>query len=170
MAVDCVFSSKSKREGKSDGTGQWLPQVPASKRNLKWSVSPSVLSDSLWPHGLQPTRLLCPWDFPGKNNGEGCCSLLQGIFPTQGSNPGLLHCRQILYHLRHQGSPGYLLNEESGESDSAVLRQCLGICLLTNTPEGLSGPRFTTREMELESVCRSFLSSCLHDTKPGPTR
>ena len=72
---------------------------------MKWSVSPSVLSDSLWPHGLQPTRLLCPWDFPGKNKGEGCCSLLQGIFPTQWSNPGLLHCRQILYHLRHQGSP-----------------------------------------------------------------
>ena len=54
---------------------------------------------------LQPTRLFCPWDSPGKNAGVGCHSLLQGIFPTQGSNPGLLHCRQILYHLSHQGSP-----------------------------------------------------------------
>ena len=44
-------------------------------------------------------------DSPGKNTGVGCHALLQGIFPTQGSNPGFLHCRQILYHLSHQGSP-----------------------------------------------------------------
>ena len=44
-------------------------------------------------------------DSPGKNTGVGCQALLQGIFPTQGSNPGLLHCRQILYHLSHQRSP-----------------------------------------------------------------
>ena len=47
----------------------------------------SVMSDSLPPHGLQPTRLLCPWDFPGKNPGVGCHALLQGIFPIQESNP-----------------------------------------------------------------------------------
>ena len=45
---------------------------------------------------------------PGKNIGVGCHSLLQGIFPTQGSNPGLPHCRQILYHLSYQGSPRIL--------------------------------------------------------------
>ena len=44
-------------------------------------------------------------DSPGKNIGVGCHALLQGIFPTQGSNPGLPHFRQILYHLSHQGSP-----------------------------------------------------------------
>ena len=49
------------------------------------------------------TRLLCPWDFLGKSTGVGCHFLLQRIFPTQGSNPGLLHCRQTLYHLSHQG-------------------------------------------------------------------
>ena len=65
----------------------------------------SVVSDSLCPRGLQPARLLCPWDSPGKNTGVGCHALLQGIFPTQGSNPGLPHCRQILYQLSHQGSP-----------------------------------------------------------------
>ena len=69
------------------------------------SVSRSVLSHSFWPHGLQPARLLCPWASPGKNTGVGCHSFLQGIFPTQGSSPGLLHCRWILYHLSHQGSP-----------------------------------------------------------------
>ena len=50
--------------------------------------------------GLQPTRPLCPWDSPWKNTGVGCHALLQGIFPTQGSNLSLLyllHCRQILY-------------------------------------------------------------------------
>ena len=51
----------------------------------------SVMSNSLWPYGLEPTRLLCPWDFPGKNPGVGCHALLQGTFPTQGSNPSLLH-------------------------------------------------------------------------------
>ena len=61
-------------------------------------VSLSVGSNSLWPHGLLPTRLLYPWDFPGKHTEVSCHFLLQGIFPTQGSNPVLLHCRQILYH------------------------------------------------------------------------
>ena len=57
-------------------------------------------------------RLLCPWDSPGKNTGVGCHALLQGIFLTQSSNPGILHCRWILYHLYHlsyQQSPGYSL-------------------------------------------------------------
>ena len=48
--------------------------------------------------------LLCPWDFPGKSTGVGCHFLLQRIFPTQGSNLGFPHCRQMLYHLSHQGS------------------------------------------------------------------
>ena len=51
-----------------------------------------VVSDSLRPHGLYK-----PWNSPGQNTGVGSLSLLQGIFPTQGSNPGLPHCRQILY-------------------------------------------------------------------------
>ena len=60
---------------------------------------------TLCAHALQPVRLLCPWDSPGKNTGVGIHSLLQGTFSTQGSNPGLRHCRQILYHLSHQGNP-----------------------------------------------------------------
>ena len=66
------------------------------------------MSDSLGPHGLQPTRLSCPWDFPGKNTRVDCHFLLQEIFPNQGSNMGLLcllNCRQILYHY----TPGKLL-------------------------------------------------------------
>ena len=68
-----------------------------------WSESHSVMSDSLWPHGLYSS-----WNSPGQNTGVGSCSLLQGIFPTQGSNPGLPHCRWILYQLSHKGSPRIL--------------------------------------------------------------
>ena len=59
-------------------------------RVREWSRS--VASDSLQPQGLQPTRLLLPWDSPGKSTGVGGHFLLQGIFPTQRSNPCLLHC------------------------------------------------------------------------------
>ena len=57
------------------------------------------MSDSLQPHGLEPIRLFCPQNSSGKNPRVGCHFLLQGIFPTQGLNPDLLHCRQILYQL-----------------------------------------------------------------------
>ena len=50
---------------------------------------------------VDPTRLLCPWNFPFRNTGVGCHFLLQGIFSIQGLNLGLLLCRQILYHLSH---------------------------------------------------------------------
>ena len=68
-------------------------------------LSHSVVSDSF---GLLPAGLLCTWDFSGKNTGVGCHFLLQGIFPTQGSNPHflcLLRCRKILYPLSHQWNP-----------------------------------------------------------------
>ena len=65
------------------------------------SVSHSVVPDS--PHGLQPARLLCPWDFPGKDSRVVCHFRPQGIFLTQGSNPCLLFCRQVLYILSYQG-------------------------------------------------------------------
>ena len=70
----------------------------------KQKLSHSVLFNSLQPHGLQPTRLLRPWDFPDKSTGVGCSFLLQRIFPTKGLNPGLLHFKQTLYHLSHQGN------------------------------------------------------------------
>ena len=70
------------------------------------NVSCSIVSDSLRPRGLWPTRLLlCRWDSPGKNTGVDRHSLLQKIFPIQGSNPGLLHCRQILHYLSYREDP-----------------------------------------------------------------
>ena len=70
---------------------------------IKRKRSHSVVSDSLQPHGLQRTTLLHSWDFPGKSTQVGCHFLLQRIFWTQGSNPGLPRCRQTLYHLSHPG-------------------------------------------------------------------
>ena len=83
--------------------GRCLSLFPPHHKKVKLLVTQSC------PNLCDP--MVYPWNFPGKNNGVGCNSLLQGIFPTQGSNPGLLHCRQILYHLSHQGSP--VLERES---------------------------------------------------------
>ena len=67
---------------------------------LSESESRPVVPNSLRPHGLHS-----PWNSPGQNTAVGSLSLLQGIFPTQESNQGLLHCRRILYQLNYQGSP-----------------------------------------------------------------
>ena len=75
------------------------------KAEVKCSESHSVMTNSLWPCGLYS-----PQNSPGQNTGVGNRSLLQQIFPTQGLNLGLLHCRQILYQLSHKGSPKTLKN------------------------------------------------------------
>ena len=62
---------------------------------------------------------------PGKNTGVGCHFLLQGIFPTQGSNPGLLHCRQTLYHLSYQGSLAYIESMSVVSGEKATVSRCL---------------------------------------------
>ena len=73
------------------------------------------MSDSLWPHGLQPARLLCPSDFPGKNTGVHCHFLLQGIFPTRDWTcvsciaGSLLHRKQIHYHWGTREAPTSML-------------------------------------------------------------
>ena len=74
-----------------------------SEKTTYESESYSVVPDSLQAHGLYS-----PWNSPGQYTGVGSLSLFQGIFPTQRSNPGLLHCRQILYQLRHKASPRIL--------------------------------------------------------------
>ena len=66
---------------------------------ILWKWKWLSVSDSLRPHGLYS-----PWNSPGQNTGEGSLSLLHGVFPTQGSNPGLPHCKGILYQLTHKGS------------------------------------------------------------------
>ena len=71
---------------------KWKTLAPWKKSYDKPTETCSVMSDSLWPHGLYSPR-----NSVGQNTGVGSWSLLQGIFPTQGLNPGLPHCRQVLY-------------------------------------------------------------------------
>ena len=95
-------------------------------------------------------------DSPGKNTGVGCHALLQGIFPTQGSNPGLLHCRWILYRLSHQESPkeqNWDLHFEQTLSTFPISLEVLSECVL-GLGVGLRCPR---------SV---FLSTSVHHAAP----
>ena len=103
---------------------QWVKNLPAVQEiqetqvwslvgkipwRRKWQPTPVLVTQlflTLWdPMDCSPLGSSVQGDSPDKNTGVGCHALLQGIFPTQGLNPGLLHCRQILYHLSHQGSP-----------------------------------------------------------------
>ena len=86
------FLNFSESQKKNLSSFNWKAKhLPARNRACCVCVDCSVSSDSLWPHGLLPSRLLCSWDSPAKSTGMGCHSLLQGIFLTQGSNPSLLH-------------------------------------------------------------------------------
>ena len=84
----------------------------------RWTIKDC---DSLWPHGLYS-----PWNSPGQNTGVGSLSLLQVIFPTQGSHLGLPHCREILYQLSYKGSPETVwLTKWVGLFQFSQLNQCL---------------------------------------------
>ena len=112
-----------------DGSGfkSWLYYILASCHYASlWSESHSVVSNSLWPH-----RLYSPWNSPSHNTGVGSLSLLQGVIPTQGSNPGLLHCRQFLYQLSHKGSPRILLQQIFPTQESAGV-SCISGGFCTN--------------------------------------
>ena len=78
---------------------EFFTTEPPEKEKVKVAQSCRTLR----PHGLYS-----PWNSPDQNTGVGSLSLLQGIFPTQGSNPGVPHCRRILYQLSHKGSPRIL--------------------------------------------------------------
>ena len=92
-ATQMIVAEKTYRTFSSQNYRWVLPEV-------RWSESCSVMFDSLQPHGLYS-----PWNSPCQNTRVGSLSLLQGIFPTQGSYPGLPHCGRILYQLSHTGSP-----------------------------------------------------------------
>ena len=101
------MGSLSGQSVNAGGSGQAIPRVKHSRvtQPRGWkseNESCSVLSDSLRPCGLYS-----PWNSPGQNTRVGSFSLL-GIFPTQGSNPGLPHCRWILYQLSQHGSPSFV--------------------------------------------------------------
>ena len=104
-SMDCSLPGSSLSMGFSRQeywSGLPLPSLNSPTIGKKRKrISQSCLT-LLQPQELYPTRLLCPLGSPGKSTGAGSHAVLQGIFPTQGSNPGLLHCRWTFYHLSHQ--------------------------------------------------------------------
>ena len=111
LATTCNLKTLNNDLQLPEPSNQWwhktwslfIPEGLMSHFSKSESESHLVVSDSLWPHGLYS-----PWNSPGQNTGVCSHSLLQGIFPTQGLDPGLLHCRRILYQHSHQGSPRIL--------------------------------------------------------------
>ena len=102
-------------------SGLPFPSPMHESEKSKWSCS--VVSDSSQPHGLQNPR-----NSPGQNTGVGNLSLLQGIIPTQGSNPGLPHCRCILYQPSHKG----ISNTENSRNFSGEILLYFMMILNTN--------------------------------------
>ena len=106
---------------------------------------------TLWPHGLWPTKLLYPWSFPGKNTGTGCHFLLQGIFPTQGSNTSLLchlHWQVDYLPLHYLGSQQHSRSEFKADTESSLSSDTTPIhSFLQQRPHSMVGTeKFTTEE------------------------
>ena len=99
----CVWKARERERSSINQMSVYLLNFGGNFLSAGERESRSVVSDSLRPHGLYSSS-----NSPGQNTGVGSCSLLQVIFPTQGLNPGLLHCRQILYQLSHQENPRIL--------------------------------------------------------------
>ena len=95
-------------------------QVTVWQKLVFCELSRSVVSDSLWSHGLYSS-----WNSPGQNIAVGSLSLLQGIFPIQGSNPGLLHCRWTLYQLGNELSVSECSDSSLGDFGLLLLLQVL---------------------------------------------
>ena len=124
-----------------------------AKRSHSSQVASGV-SNSLQPHVLQPTRLLCPWNFPGKNTGVGCHIFLQGVFPTQGSNLCLLD----FLHWQVGSLPLYLESFKSTWKWKCYLLSCVRFLV---TPMDCSPPGssvygvFQKRILELVAISSS---------------
>ena len=127
--------------------------------------------DSLWLHRRPPARLLCPWDFPGKNTGVGCHTFLQGIFLTQGSNPQLLHWQAGSLPLAPPGKSNQQTSLHSTESawgfschtpDAKSIQLCPTLCdHIHGSPPGSPVPGIL-QARTLEWVAISFSNACMH--------
>ena len=125
----------------------------------------SVVFDSLWPHGLYSPR-----NSPRQNTGVGSLSILQGNFPTQGLNPGLPQCRQILYQLNHKGSPRildwvtYPFSSRSSQPRNRTRVSCIAGGFFTNWTIRLIecyGNFISTTIKQEENSKQIFSVSCL---------
>ena len=129
-----------------------------SKQEQGQRITVSLVTQSC-PTLCDPTDCRLPGssvhgDSPGKNTGMGCHALLQGIFATQGLNPGLPHCRRVLYYLRHQGSPPSHLRFNKYFSAIYVLKIKQGT---KNDGIGPKGADSIEEEMDMTHPLRSTL-------------
>ena len=118
----------------------------------KWKWSHSVVSDSLRPHRLQPTRLLCPWDFPGNSTGVDCHFLLQDL------NLGLLHCRQTALPSEPPGKSWTMSGSKAPREHSLILVSAY----TTGFLPGLKQPWHSNRQkvhVQDNSTCTHSFSS-----------
>ena len=101
----------------------------------------------LWPRGLYS-----PWNSPGQNTGVSSLSLLQGIFPTQGPNPGLPHYGAILYQLRHKGNPYYIGSHSAQFSRSVVSDSATPWTAACQPSLSITNSRSPPKPMSIESM------------------
>ena len=128
--------------------------------SLRWAMlSHSVMSDSLQPMDYSPLGSYVHGDFPGKNAGVGCHVLLQGIFPTQGLNPGLSHCRQILYQPSYPGSPKDIINCIQKDFKNFVVIQWLGLGAFTFRAQvwSLAQPKKSPKKQTKKNFINSMI-------------
>ena len=115
-----------------------------------WGDSCSVVSSFLWPRGPYS-----PLNSPGQNPGVGSPSLLQGIFPTQGLNPGLPHCRWILYQVSHKGSPN-----NSSQITGHMVKAPKGLYLLPSSRVTCHGPTRLPTVLTFSVWCSTNMTLC----------
>ena len=175
LLLPSVFPSKrvfsmsqfSASGGQSTGVSASASVLPMNTQNwfpLGWNGWISLQAKSLPSHvllfaihWLLPTRLLRPWNFPGKSTGVGCHFLLQGIFLTQVSNPCLPYCRQMLYCLSHQESP--LLQHHS--SKASILQHSAFFTVQFSHPYMTTGKTIALTRWTLVSKVMSLLLNML---------
>ena len=128
-----------------------------SRYSMHAEFSHSVMSDSVTPWSVcSPPGSSVHGDSPGKNSGQSCHALLQEVFPNQGSNAGLPHCRWILYHLNHQGSP------RIREGVACPVFRGSGICpLLQESNWGLLHCRWILYQLSYQGSPRGIVGSSI---------
>ena len=138
LQYSCLENPMDRGPGRLQSIGlqrvrnKWACTGPWARKSE--NTSRSVVSNSFVSPWTIAHQVLCPWDSPGKNTGEGSHSLLQRILPTQESNPALLHCRQILlYYLSHKESPGWSGRESLSVHNGSVPLGSLCWCFREKT-------------------------------------
>ena len=117
-----------------------------------WKWSRSVVSNSLQPHGLQPTRLLCPWDFPGKSAGVGCHCLLH--IPSW-DNPKVNNGPWVIIRCQYR----FISCSSPGSSDHGILQARILEWIAISSSRGSFQPREQTRSPESPALARGFYTA-----------